>query len=1401
MTATSIQYVLKILSKYLFSLLLFALTITLAANEAKTTTLSIHPKLTFKHITNTNTVAERSSYFQSEIDQKGNLWAGTGSGLFRFNGRDFQVFKKFSEAYLDDAIGSLSLVDDGVILIGTSTGLVRFDISKEQFTDLSFNVGNLYNLPFDERATSFLREKNKRTVLVGQENHLLRYNIDSGLFSEIKINGLAALVKLGEISAKKIVFSAIHTDNGRKLWIGTYTNGFFSYNLETKELELIDQLDDGSRVNLTRVKSIIPSPTNPNNLLLATAEGAFSFNQESKIISRFPISKPIKEPVNKIVVAKNGDIWIASKHVYQFNKKGLVKYDKEKDFKIKKNSTSANNIFVDSQGSIFAFYGGVGVYRASPFTSKAQLLNDFPIDSLEVWALKVDSSNRAWVGFQKGVFYGNVNGPVFKYKEAFREDGSSFDDVYELHSGISGQFWVAETTTLTRISRNGDAKTYDLQEVTNKLGKIRNLVQDKNGNVWLKFRNSEGLELFNPSTGTVSNIKALNVLGLNAYATNLFVSPERDRIFFTTTSLLGFIDVDKQTLITEQDTIYQKYWRDNLETHEDRNNYYYTSFKSGDSKRVYMAHSRNGMTVFSWECNCFKYEEFPFDKRIEIITSFDNNLFWMLDNSRNLIMWDKEKGSLRELGVKEGIPESGLYGAVGISLADNTALMGSNSGPVLFSLDQMAINPYKPKSHLDKLYINNKEEAVANDSLLNKNLAYIESLQLTHDQNNFAISFTSSISEDQDKIGYEYRLIGFNNEWFNTNSDSPIATYTNINHGKYVFEVKSSNNDGLWGEPRSLNIIITPSLWNTNLAYFLYILSFMFGVYFFIIFRTKSINKKNIHLEETVREKTRKYEEQLIRNEGLLKFKENFIFNFSHELKSMLQLQGLSIESLSDNYPEVCQRLEKSNKKVTRIVYQLLDLARMKGHSNTQKTFFDVGSLLRLTIPLFQTLAEASNITINTDISNEPMIIMGEPASVERIFTNLISNAVKYNRIGGSINIKAFTKGLNINIVISDNGYGIPGDIIPEPFEYAGFSGPNTSKPNKGQISHGIGLEFVNEAAKQNSVKVFINSKAGLGTSFSLLFKAFNNAQMDSIAGVSVDPNEHIISEYGEKSDSEKLELIRSNLSHEQSRYTVLIIDDNLDLLYSLASQLNIHFNLLIAGGGDEGIDLALKHCPDLILTDLNMPGVDGFDVIKTIKNNATLSYIPVLLLTAVSSKDVQIKGLKIGADDVIGKPAKSSVIVQKIINRLNANKQLMEGLFSKMSINIDERTPKSHQTPTTQQAEENDSVEWITKLNSYIENNMMNKENLLAPSVAKHMDCRARFLSSKVIKYTKCTSIRIYIRDYRLRLANKELHKDGYIKIEAVAFEHGFTPEIFSSEYKKLFKVSPKEALAGKNH
>jgi signal transduction histidine kinase/DNA-binding response OmpR family regulator/frataxin-like iron-binding protein CyaY len=837
------------------------------------------------------------------------------------------------------------------------------------------------------------------------------------------------------------------------------------------------------------------------------------------------------------------------------------------------------------------------------------------------------------------------------------------------------------------------------------------------------------------------------------------------------------------------DSALHEYLSNNNDTNSLSSNYLYTVYE--DSKNDIWIGSSKGLDRvidnghgIRFERYCDKYS---LPENVKGILEDKQRNLWLSSN-QGITKFDLDTKKIRDFRINSELENQEIAERVCFKASSGEMYFGGTNGFIKFNPDSLNDLVQPSNIRIVDFQIFNNSQKAGKSSVLKNSIIYTDEIDLKYKQSVFSIEYAALDYRKHGTIEYAYMLEGFDQNW-NFVDAKRFATYTNLSPGEYTFRVKTTIGDQLSEiNGASLLIKIHPPFWRTNWAYVFYFILLISILYFF---RKSIINKERLKNEL----KLEKNEMNSIREANMMKLR--FFTNISHEFRTPLTLIKAPIEKLingkelikNEEQLYIYKLIQSNTDKLLRMVNQLLDYRKLEaGSLMLEPSEGDIVDFCRKTWSIFHLMAEQKNIKYVFQTAIDSQIMSFDADKIDKIITNLLSNAFKYTPEGGHVNlsVEKINEVLNpeiessqyIRICVRDTGIGIPENEVGHVFER--FYTVSRKGFDKFEGT-GIGLTLVKELTELHMGKILVKSKEQVGSEFEVRIPIIGNEK------------EHLKSEADKKgrNGGEAVLFTGDDIDriidgkpligkHIQGKRKILIVEDDDELRLFLRNELLDEFEILQACNGIEGLNMAFIYNPDLVLSDIMMPYMDGVEFCKKIKSDERSSHLPIILLSALHSQEKQIEGLGLGADDYIFKPFNMAILKSRINNLLNTRFELSQKFKNSASLRFENDSVNDHDRKLIQSI-----------IDIVLEN--ITNEKINADFISR------KILISRSVIYIKIEaltgqSVNEFIRNIRLKKSTSLLIQKDF-NITEVAFAVGFSSQsYFTRCFRKKFGKSPKE-------
>ena len=1047
-----------------------------------------------------------------------------------------------------------------------------------------------------------------------------------------------------------------------------------------------------------------------------------------------------------------------------------------------------------------------GVDKISFYPNNYQL---HPIDNgLEIRAFLSDKQKRLWVASKKGNIRiyrpdGTLEGYLSPQGTITSQEVTFGKSVYCFMEDKEENIWMGTKKDGLILLKKKDNHSYQLQQFIHQPentyslsnNSVYSIIQDNRDNIWIACYGG-GLNLLSKThNGSINFIHSGNRLKNYPVSTALKIrhiaeAPDGVLLIGTTNGLLTFSNKFDQP---EEIKFYHSNRIPNVDSSlssndvmqiftDSRKNTYVITFTGGISQVI----SKNLLTEdIKFKSYTIK-DGLASDLVLSMLEDTQKQLWVISENS--ISKFNTEQGTFENYGNNYFQRELNLTEAVPALTGQNRIVLGTNQGILEINTEQMKKSSYVPPIVFTGLKIQGSQLHVALDD--------IQELELEPSERNVTFQFAAIDYVNPDAIEYAYRLQGLEEEW-NEAGKNRSATYINLPAGEYQLQIRSSNSDGVWTDNiRTLPIHVLPTFWETYWAWIFYIVMFILftTIIVYILFYIYRL-RHQVDLEQ-----------------HLSNIKLRFFTDISHELRTPLTLisspvsEILEHEVISSRVREHLNLVHKNTERMLRLVNQLLDFRKIQNKKMKvliEKT--ELVSLLQKIMENFHLIAQEKKIDFQLHTDTDPIYAWVDRDKFEKIFFNLLSNAFKYTPNGKKVTINLITDSTQVTISVSDEGIG----IAPEKQQSLFYRFETLAQYNILQPSSGIGLSLVRELIELHHGNIQVKSEPGSGSEFIVTFpkeeKVFKD---DEQAEFILSDSDHISStmqvaavaaakeeeeDPGTTISSETTYMENENKTDENDdRTSILIVEDNNELRHFLWNILSETYTVFEATNGEEGLKYAQQHIPDLIISDVMMPVMDGLDMVKTIKADHDTCHIPIIILSAKSSLDDRIAGLEQGIDDYITKPFSSTYLKTRILSLLRQRKQLQDLYLSKLAEHTQEENNNINEWEPSQPQVTPYDEQFMQQVMSFMEEQMDNTDITID-------DFANKLMLSRTVFYRKLKSIVgltpvDFVCEMRIKRAAQLIERSEY-SFSQIAYMTGFSdPKYFSRRFKKIMGVTPTE-------
>ncbi len=1261
-------------------------------------------------------------------DSRKNIWIVTGNGIRIVINDEVKQLPKNETDTLN--LRSAYQYGSKIIVVAAKGDIHYFDIKTYKHIGkvslgLNININKTISMSAD------------KIILTTDRKGVYLYDFKSKNF-------LSDQQFLGEFIAG---LPNVRADQSGNIWINNFSGNVWMINNKSSKVVKLSLIPPSVLLLIDEERFLFQPDKHDNIWITTYGNGLFCYNQKSGALSHYVSDKSDHSISSNYLLSihldKNENIWVGTENMginklSFINRKVTIMYPDPLEGV--KNGNEIRVLFEDSNKNIWvATKAGNLYFYDATFTKKTTLITN----NYKIYSITEDSKGSIWLGTRGNGMIELKNGNLkqsVNYQKDDKPGSLPNNNVFGMLFDRKGRLWVATFGSglgvKTRMDDNQSFRSFFFEDDWIRYN--RYIYEDNQGDIWLATSN--GVIRFQPDQ-LLKNPKAFKHYSFNTTDSNGLSNPE-----------IRYIFQDSKDRI----------W---LAT-------------AGGGINLYVGEDKLGKGIFK----VFKNQQGISNDNIMGMLEDNKGTLWVSTES-GLHTFNPESNLFRFYKFSDNFSSNIFSETTCLKMSDGRICMGSLNGFYVFNPSDLLQNKAQiNKAVLTGFYIYDSEVKINDTNApLKKSISYSDKITLAATDKVFHIAFANLNFTDPKSNQFMYILENYEKRW-NTTGAYNVATYRNVPHGRYTFRLKSINSMGEWDSNETvLEIVIRPPFWLSIWAYLLYLIFLGAALYF-----AYKLILKFYLLDNAV-----KVERQLT------DYKLRFFTNISHEFRTPLTLIKGGVDTLyglkskmSEPLQHVVTDLDKNTSHLLRLIEQLLEFRKLQNNKqklNLQRV--NAVDFIREIYLSFANVAEKMNIEYQFLPSRENIPVYFDKNKVDKIVFNLLSNAFKFTHRGGKISIiaEADDAAELLRISVTDNGIGIPKEkqnLLFSRFMQINFSESGT----------GIGLSLVNEFTALHKGNVHFNENEGGGSVFTVNFSLNSNVYdkddfvNEQVVVAGENKNKvYNISEFIEPVENGALLHLLPNIPLAGKNYKILVIDDNDDIRDFLKNQLSPYFEVITAPDGNEGIKRSMEDDPDLIICDVMMPGLNGFELTKKLKDDFATCHIPVVLLTAYVPDELPIESIAAGADAYISKPFSMKHLMLQI-NKLIEKRELLHKHYAviETSENVVEEDP-------ILELPDKDNY-FLKEVEKLLEQNMTNPE-FSVDDFAQMMNT-GRTLFFKKVKYLTGYTPNEFIRVRRMKKA-AELLKTYKYNVSEVSYMVGINdPFYFSKCFKAQFGCSPSRYL-----
>ena len=1293
-------------------------------------------------------------------DEQGMIWIATESGLNRFDGRDFTVYRENNSGIISNALNTLLYdKDEDALWIGTKAGLSKYYPATNQFINYTMENG----------------------CVMDNVVHL-SHAADSGIWIT---NHHGSIIYYDKAAKQFTSPIADVKELNKSNWCTYDSNGYLFIGHAQNGLSIIDKKkhtvknyrkQPGNDKSLPGNSVYCICIDHMGNIWVGTNEGLALFNHKTGEFLPFKHQPDnpqslIADHIYSIKEMKDGTLWISA------DIGGISILDLQQISFMNPEAVSFVNITADNT------------------------ING--LSSGNIRSLLQDSYGNIWIGnYSSGIDFISHTQPPFHILPYITEKGNTIKNkpVWGICTDKEGQVWLGGENEIVLFKNNRQKRVVDIKRCLNRpFGQVFSLIQ-ADDDIFLLGIYDDGLLKYD---ATNNKLERIDLGEDNIDIITFFEDEDHTMWIGAEYGMYLYRDhyISVETEITSQlkdRSVYGilrdrlgKLWvgtygggvsvfgKDNqLVASLNLENGFCSNSVSSlfmDADGGIWVATRNGIGYIKDSSHPLQFELFGTDEGLDdshVRTIYQDTTgnIWLSTN-RGISSWNKKLRKFENYDYRDGIPVGNFIEGSACSTADGPIYFGSLNGVCYFDPQSLTDKRQVAPVHIiESKGFNKQTESRKEEFLITSKEGKID---LPYNRNSFRITFSVPDYSQNQQVEYAYMMEGLDNAWYNTQGENQV-TFRNLSTGHYKFKVKARLKNQDWDEQHiaSMPVNIHPPVWFTWYAKLLYFILAVVAAYFILrSYKNRLALKSSLEIERKESLNKQELNEERLR----------FYTNITHELRTPLTLILGPLEDLIHDegllpvYRNKINLIHGSAFRLLNLINQILEFR--KTETQNRKLTVSKGNLSNLVMEIglrYKELNQNSKVNFRVNIESPDVMIYYDTDIVTTILNNLLSNAVKYTHAGEiTLTIRQVTEKNNLytEIDVADTGYGIDEQAIPHIFDrYYQAKGKHQASGT------GIGLALVKSLVEIHQGILAVTSTAGKGSVFSFRLLTENTYP----GALHTEPARPTEPEFIALPTTENPETLP----------IVLVIEDNDEIREYISSSLSSEYTIITAANGNEGLEAAFDEIPNIIVSDIMMPEMDGFELCRRVKEDVRTSHIPVILLTAKDSIQDKEEGYESGADSYLTKPFSAKLLKSRIQNLLDSRRKLAQQIAIHTKEVESEDAKVFGESPKMNKLDK----EFLNKLILIIEENM-EQEKIDVSFIKDKMFMSHSTFYRKVKGLTGLTANE-FIRKYKLK-KGLELLQTGKHNISEVAYLTGFNDvPYFRACFKEEFGMTPSDYL-----